>query len=57
MPNAYLDTNGQLVTGGMSSMPAMPGAYPDANGNIIGNGLGPWGGPHGGGDPCTLEVK
>jgi len=55
MPNAYLDTNGQLVTGGMSSMPAMPGAYPDANGNIIGNGLGPWGGPHGGGDPCTLE--
>lgn len=55
MPNAYLDTNGQLVTGGMSSRPAMPGAYPDANGNIIGNGLGPWGGPHGGGDPCTLE--
>ena len=54
MPNAYLDMNGQLVTGGMNPMPSMPGAYPDASGNIVGNGLGPWN--PAGGDPCSAQV-
>ncbi len=51
---AYLDMNGQLVTGGMNPMPSMPGAYPDASGNIVGNGLGPWN--PAGGDPCSAQV-
>jgi hypothetical protein len=54
---AYLDVNGQLVSGngGLPGMPpsmypgrvpSMPGAYPDNNGNIFPGGL-PWGGQNG----------